>query len=469
MNKLNRPIADLKGESSGGFSYGGMSTVASNMLKVLYVSADKIAKLQEEYHDNIKAEEKQRQKNHKEILRVIIAATRKKQKAQKRIEKSTKKAERDKKEEKTQETKQDVKKETETKKQETEVKKTEQKVETETKKAEVKKESTDKKVDKKEEKTQTAKKEEVTQQKQEARKTEDTAKREEAKKPTVKPVEEVKPPPTAKPEAPKAPSVSKVPTIKGNKGLVVAALTAAGLSTAAQANVLANVDKESGFQPRSEELERYTGANLFKMFGPVGVKGGQPEGGKPNKVRFQTLEEANALVAKGPVAVGDVIYGGRMGNDQPGDGYKYRGRGFIQITGKDTYNKIGKAIGVDLVSNPDLANDPAIAAKIIPEFFKMKLGKSNAKELEDIERVNTLVGSASDESRKKRVQLSKTYMTELTGDNINSVSAENANMRKDTKFAPNQTQIIQQNNIQNTNETMVIPQQPQRQLNPAMR
>lgn len=468
MNKLNRPIADLKGSSSGGFSYGGMSTVASNMLKVLYVSADKIAKLQEEHHDNIKAEEKQRQKNHKEILRVIVAATRKKQKAQKRIEKSAKKAERDKKEEKTQETKQDVKKETETKKQETEVKKTEQKVETETKKAEVKKESTDKKVEKKEEKTQTAKKEEVTQQKQEARKTEDTAKREEAKKPTVTKEPEAVPAPTAKP-APAAPKAAKIPSPTSGKALVIGAMTAAGFTQAAQANVLANVDKESGFQPRSEELDKYSAKTLFKMYGPPGVEGGQPTNGK-NRVRFQSLQDAQNLVARGPEAVGDVIYGGRMGNDQPGDGYKYRGRGYLQITGKDMYRAIGKELNIDLVGNPDLANDPAIAAKIVPVFFKLKLGKNKPQDLDNIDTVNKLVGSADEQSRQKRVSLAKNYMAELnTGDNINTVSAENSNMRKDMKSAPSQTQIIQQNNTQNTNETMVIPQQPQRQLNPAMR
>ena len=60
------------------------------------------------------------------------------------------------------------------------------------------------------------------------------------------------------------------------------------------------------------------------------------------------------------------LYEGRsdLGNTQPGDGARYRGRGYVQITGRRNYTLFSDLLSVDLVSNPDLALDPLIAAQI---------------------------------------------------------------------------------------------------------
>jgi predicted chitinase len=59
-------------------------------------------------------------------------------------------------------------------------------------------------------------------------------------------------------------------------------------------------------------------------------------------------------------------YEGRadLGNTQPGDGARYKGRGFIQITGRANYTAAGKALGIDLVNHPELAERPDIATKV---------------------------------------------------------------------------------------------------------
>ena len=80
----------------------------------------------------------------------------------------------------------------------------------------------------------------------------------------------------------------------------------------------------------------YSAATLLRLYGPDQTR---------NKVRFNSLEEAQTVVNQGPEAVFEKIYGGRMGNDTTGDGYKYRGRGYIQLTGKDNYSRVGAAIG----------------------------------------------------------------------------------------------------------------------------
>ena len=67
--------------------------------------------------------------------------------------------------------------------------------------------------------------------------------------------------------------------------------------------------------------------------------------------------------------------GKQLGNDKPGDGYKYRGRGFVQITGKATYAAVGKAIGKDLVGDPDLIlKDPAVAAQATLAYLAQSFG-----------------------------------------------------------------------------------------------
>jgi hypothetical protein len=57
--------------------------------------------------------------------------------------------------------------------------------------------------------------------------------------------------------------------------------------------------------------------------------------------------------------------GKALGNTVPGDGYKFRGRGHVQLTGRRNYAKAGKAFGVDLVKEPDLALSPDISARVL--------------------------------------------------------------------------------------------------------
>lgn len=62
--------------------------------------------------------------------------------------------------------------------------------------------------------------------------------------------------------------------------------------------------------------------------------------------------------ARNPQKIASKVYGGRMGNgpESTGEGFKFRGRGYIQLTGKDNYTAFGKAINEDLISNPDLVS-----------------------------------------------------------------------------------------------------------------
>lgn len=62
---------------------------------------------------------------------------------------------------------------------------------------------------------------------------------------------------------------------------------------------------------------------------------------------FKNAGRNPAEFARKPEKIANVIYGGRMGNTQPGDGYRFRGRGVIQLTGRDNYTAFGKTLNMD--------------------------------------------------------------------------------------------------------------------------
>jgi predicted chitinase len=133
------------------------------------------------------------------------------------------------------------------------------------------------------------------------------------------------------------------------------------------AEMLAHTNVESGSYGQTVENMKYSSPErLVKMFKEV-----------------TNIEQARQLVSAGEVAIANTVYGGAkgqsLGNNAPGDGWKYRGRGFVHITGKANYAKIGEQLGIDLVNKPELAStDPNVMAAIAVNFYK------NSKALQSI-------------------------------------------------------------------------------------
>ena len=116
---------------------------------------------------------------------------------------------------------------------------------------------------------------------------------------------------------------------------------------------IAQVGHESGQLTRLVENLNYSAEGLMKTW--------------PS--RFDLVRATAA--ARKPEQIANIVYAGRMGNTEPGDGWKYRGRGLIQVTGKTNYAACGGALGLDLVNRPELLEQPQYAALSAAWFWSV--------------------------------------------------------------------------------------------------
>ena len=122
---------------------------------------------------------------------------------------------------------------------------------------------------------------------------------------------------------------------------------------------------------RRMEIDPKTGKEVEK-WGYLAKKLGFPDG-----VPAEYLEKE---WSKGDEAFFNMMYGGLSTNKKEGDGYKYRGRGLIQVTGRENYANVGRMIGVPLEEDPDLITKdfPTAAKAAVAYMFSASGGKSNA-------------------------------------------------------------------------------------------
>lgn len=101
--------------------------------------------------------------------------------------------------------------------------------------------------------------------------------------------------------------------------------------------------------------------------------------------RFPDMDIAEKY-ANNPEKIANKVYSGRMGNTEDGDGWKYRGRGIFQLTGKENYKNCSDGIGVDLIANPELLQEPRCAALSAGWYYN----KRNLNQYADIMDIETM-------------------------------------------------------------------------------
>lgn len=137
------------------------------------------------------------------------------------------------------------------------------------------------------------------------------------------------------------------------------------------ASFLAQTSHESGGYTMLSENLNYRATTLAACWpNRFAVLGADKKPIKENGKLVPT-KLAESIAGK-PELIANLVYSSRMGNGpaESGDAFRYIGRGLKQLTGKDNYTRCGQALGVDLVSNPDLLLEPMYAAKSAGWFWK---------------------------------------------------------------------------------------------------
>jgi predicted chitinase len=292
-----------------------------------------------------------------------------------------------------------------------------------------------------------------------------------APKPEVKPPSaapapkpEVKPPTAAPAPTVKPPTAAKLPgkegviaAGKGVIGVLTAALMSAGITNAyAQKAILANVGKETGFKPRNEDLKAYANTSNKRIREVFTTRAAKYTDEQLDQIKKDEYKFGELVYGK------DTSIGQKMGNTEEGDGYKYRGRGAIQLTGKNNYKAYSKVVGQDLVANPELVNQPDIDYKIVAEFVKK--GTNGKLDFQSQSEANRAVTQAIGGARlnlnegigAKILQTVNEYSTALdnvsnAGSQIDQSSKENKDLKR-TESDKN-ANIVNTTNVNQTNNT----------------
>jgi putative chitinase len=130
----------------------------------------------------------------------------------------------------------------------------------------------------------------------------------------------------------------------------------------------------SDFLKTSTESLNYNATRLMQVFPTI----------------FRTAADAQEY-ANNPERIANRVYAGKMGNRDPGDGFKYRGRGYLQFTGRDNYRQLGAVLGVDLEADPDRILEPAINAKASAYFFSERIAAAKQTGTVNLITVNKVI------------------------------------------------------------------------------
>jgi putative chitinase len=167
-----------------------------------------------------------------------------------------------------------------------------------------------------------------------------------------------------------------------------------------QAMFLAQMGTESGGFTSIVENLNYSAANLVPVFGSHRITQQQAN-----------LYGRNEHHPADQEAIANIVYGGEwgyknLGNEHVGDGWRYRGRGLKQITGRYNYTTCGDALGIDLLTSPDLLKEDHYAALSAAWFYE---SKGCLKYPGDVVRITKIINGGTNGLDDRKNRFDKAY------------------------------------------------------------
>ncbi len=168
------------------------------------------------------------------------------------------------------------------------------------------------------------------------------------------------------------------------------------------AHFIAQVAHESGSLKYSSENLNYSEKALRAVFGKY----------------FPTDELAEAY-ARQPEKIANRVYANRMhnGDEASGDGWKFKGRGLIQLTGRDNYTQCGTKLRIDLINHPELLSDQPRMAVDAAVWFWNKCNLSTYADQDDIRRITKIINGGYNGLENRKAYLARAKEVLNLGEN----------------------------------------------------
>ena len=165
-----------------------------------------------------------------------------------------------------------------------------------------------------------------------------------------------------------------------------------------QAHFLAQISHECGAGTIVRENMNYSARRLMEIFG-VGR-----HSAKITEAEATALANHPQMIAERVYGLGNPSKARELGNTQPGDGWKYRGNGMLQLTGRASHRRIGQMVGQDLEAHPELLEDAATSFRVAAQEF-VALNCLPAADADDVVMVTRRVNGGRNGLAERQVWL----------------------------------------------------------------